>query len=171
MAVFIPCFKKRNTCYSQHLKAAAYHEFLSMYNRKNMLALVGVALMLVGTLYLAPVIARPYWYQSTEDGETVTVPPYAHCYVNGTWTMDENGAFQPPCWDPDTGEYAPRYNGTQPDWCPYEGSQTGQSTGGLGGMMRNWGNRIQQGWNGFRGGMMQGFTGGFRRGGGCGWTG
>jgi len=122
-----------------------------MYNRKTMLALAGVALVLAGTLYLAPALAYPYWYQSAEDGETV--PPYfSHCYVNGTWTRDENGTLQPPCWDPETGEYVPRNNGTRPSWCPYSGGQTGQGTGGLGG-------------------MMQGFGGGLRRGGGCGRTG
>jgi hypothetical protein len=143
---------------------------LSMYDRKTMFALAGLALVLAGTLYLVPTMAYPYWYQPTEDGDAV--PPYfSHCYVNGTWTRDVNGTLRPPCWDPETGEYVPRYNGTRPEWCPYVGGQTGQSAGGLGGMWRNWSSRVQQGWSGFRGGMMQGSGNGFRRGGGCGWTG
>jgi len=139
-----------------------------MNNRKTMLALAGVALVLAGTLYLAPVLARPYWYQSTEDSEAAPVPPYAHCYVNGTWTRDENGTLQPPCWDPETGEYVPRNNGTRPDWCPHVSGQTGQGAGGLGGMMGRWARGAQQALGGLRGSMMQGFGGGFRRGGVCG---
>ena len=126
-----------------------------MKSRKTMLALMGVALVLAGTLDLVPALARPYWYEPTEDGEDA--PPYQHRYVNGTLTWDET--LQPPCWDPETGEYTPRYNGTQPDWCPYEDGQTGQRTGDLGGMWRNWSDS--------RGGIRQG-SGGFRRGGGCG---
>lgn len=141
-----------------------------MYNRKTLLALVGVALVLAGTLYLAPALAYPYWYQPTEEGEASPPYQYSHCYVNGTWTRYENGTLQPPCWDPETGEYTPRYNGTRPDWCPYADDQTAQSGGGLGGMWRNWSSRVQQEWSGFRG-AAQGIGGGFRRGGGCGRTG
>jgi hypothetical protein len=142
-----------------------------MNNRKTMLALAGVALVLAGTLYLAPAVAYPHWLQSAEDGDAVPVPPYTHCYVNGTWVRDENGTLQPPCWDPETGEYVPRYNGTRPDWCPYAGDQTGQGTvSGLGGMWRNWSRGAQQALGGLRGGMIQGLGGGFRRGGGCGRT-
>jgi len=141
-----------------------------MNSRKILFALAGVALVLAGTLYLAPALARPPWFQSAEDGEAAPVPPYGHCYVNGTWTRDENGTLQPPCWDPETGEYVPRLNGTRPDWCPYAGSQTVTGTGGLGGMMGRWARGAQQALGGF-GGMMQGLGGGFRRGGGCGRTG
>ena len=133
-----------------------------MNSRKTLLALMGVALVLAGTLYLIPALAHPIWYESTEEGEDY--PPYQNRYVNGTWTLDEDGTLQPPCWDPKTGEYVPRYNGTRPDWCPYEEGQTGS----LGGMWRNWSGRVQQGLGGFRGGMMQGIGGGFRRGGGFG---
>ncbi len=136
-----------------------------MNGRKTMLALVGVAVVLVGTLYLAPALAHPYWSEPTEDGEIG--PPYRHNYLNGTWTLDEDGELQPPCWDPETGEYVPRYNGTRQEVCPYEEGQTG---GGLGGMWRNWSGSAQQGGGGFRGGNKQG-SGGFRRGGGCGRTG
>lgn len=135
-----------------------------MKARKTMLALVGVALVLAGTLYLAPALAHPYWSEPTEDGEFD--PPYLHHYVNGTWTLDEDGELQPPCWDPETGEYVPRYNGTWQDLCPYEEGQAG----GLGGMWRNWTVSAQRGGGGFRGGNRQG-SGGFRRGGGCGQTG
>ena len=148
-----------------------YVRVLSMNSRKVMLALAGMALVLVGTLYLVPALARPYWLRSAEDSEAVTVSPYGHCYVNGTWVQNGNGTLQPPCWDPETGEYIPRYNGTRPDWCPYAGGQAGQGTGGLGGMMRGWARGAQQALGGLRGGMMQGFGGGFRRGGGCGQTG
>jgi len=134
-----------------------------MNNRKTLLALMGIALVLAGTLYLIPALAHPIWYEPTEEGEDT--PPYQHCYVNGTWTQD--GDLQPPCWDSETGEYTPRYNGTRPDWCPYE---EGQMAGGLGGMMHNWSNQVQQGLGGLRGGNTQGI-GGFRRGGGCSRTG
>jgi hypothetical protein len=137
-----------------------------MKARKTILALVGVALVLAGTLYLIPALAHPIWSEPTEDGEIG--PPYQHCIVNGTWTLDEDGELQPPCWDPETGEYVPRYNGTRQDWCPYGEGQTG---GGPGGMWRNWSGGAQQGGGGFRGGMMQGTGRGFRRGGGCGRTG
>jgi hypothetical protein len=137
----------------------------SMKTNKTLLALVGVALVLAGTLYLTPALAHPIWSEPTEDGELG--PPYRHRYLNGTWTLDEDGELQPPCWDPETGEYVPRYNGTQQDWCPYEEGQAG----GLGGMWRNWSGGAQQGSRGFRGGMMQGYDGDFRRGGGCGRTG
>ena len=145
----------------------AYVMVLSMNNRKFVFALAGMALVLVGALYLAPALARPYWLQSAEDGEAAPVPPYGHCYVNGTWVQGGNETLQPPCWDPETGEYVPKYNGTRPDWCPYAGGQAGQGTGGLGGfggMMRNWANGAQQALGG-RGGMMRGL------GGGCGRTG
>lgn len=134
-----------------------------MKANKTMLALVGVALVLAGTLYLAPTLAYPIWSETTEDGEIG--PPYRHCIVNETWTLGGDGEPQPPCWDPETGEYVPRYNGTRQDWCPYEESQAG----GLGGMWRNWSGNAQRDGGGFRGGNRQGS--GFRRGGGCGRTG
>ena len=139
-----------------------------MNGNKTMIMLLGVALIIGGSLYLLPTLARPIWSKSAND-QNATVPVYNCPYgYNGTWVQGEDGEYYPPCYDPEAGEFNPLYNQTQNRYgqmCGYGAglnqkgnawrNQQSQSTGWLGNMMR---------------GVNAGGGNGFRRGG-CGRTG
>jgi hypothetical protein len=139
-----------------------------MNTNKTMKALLGVALIMGGSLYLLPTLAHPIWSNGVNN-QNATAPGNNCRYgYNGTWIQGEDGEYYTPCYNPETGEYNPLYNRTQ--------YQYGQLCGNGGGPNQRgnvWRNQQSQstGWLGrMMGGVNAGGGNGFRRGG-CGRTG
>ena len=132
-----------------------------------MITLLGVALIIGGSLYLLPTLAHPVW-SNNNDGQNISTLgvncPYGY---NGTWVQGEDGEYYPPCYDPETGEYTPLQNRTQYQYGPMCGYGYGTGSNQRG---YSWRNQQSQstGWlSGMMGGVNTGGGNGFRKGG-CG---
>ena len=94
--------------------------------QKNILLILAATAIITGALYVIPVFA-----QEPEAVEPEWVPP---CSMDGEgpWWLDENA--EPPCIDPETGEFTPMNPDCDGDgpWWMEEGATPPRRGGGYG---------------------------------------